>query len=182
VEPCRDACRLACGMLRAVLLAGFTPALRQGSAFQGSAVSTRATSRMTGPVMADAWVRVVPSDTVPANGQADRLVAGAGAFVSVSCFEVRATCAWHWQQLVVNLAAAAHGVCTVFGKIRRCPSVQMLGTPLAAVHRRVVRDGVPRGASSPRLANGTGRGRRCSARLASGTCRGYLVRKKQLDG
>lgn len=65
-------------------MAGFTPALRQGSAFQG-AMSTRPTSRsVTGLKMADAWVRVVPSDSVAAGAQADRLVAGAGAFVS-SC-------------------------------------------------------------------------------------------------
>ena len=108
-------------MVRAVLLAGFTPALRQGSAFQGSAVSTRATSRMTGPVMADAWVRVVPSDTVGANAQADRLVAGAGAFVScASCF-----CS-QCQKLRMpyrqdSSAAAAHRVwiCS-----KRCPNVR----------------------------------------------------------
>merc|ERR1719183_385206 len=56
---------------------GFTPALRAGSAFKGAAVSQQATSRMTGPVMADAWVRVVPSQSVDVGGQADRLVAGA---------------------------------------------------------------------------------------------------------
>jgi len=64
----------------ALFVAGFTPALRQDSAFQG-AVSTRPTSRsVTGLKMADAWVRVVPSDSVAAGAQADRLVAGAGAF------------------------------------------------------------------------------------------------------
>jgi len=35
---------------------------------------------MSGPVMADAWVRVVPSDAVSTGRQADRLVAGAGVF------------------------------------------------------------------------------------------------------
>ena len=55
-------------------LAGFTPALRSGcTAFKGAAVSAQTTGRMTGPVMADAWVRVVPSDSVGANAQADRL-------------------------------------------------------------------------------------------------------------
>lgn len=64
-----------------LFFAGFTPALRQGSAFQG-AVSTRPTSRSVSSLkMADAWVRVVPSDSVAAGAQADRLVAGAGAFL-----------------------------------------------------------------------------------------------------
>jgi hypothetical protein len=42
---------------------------------------------MTGPVMADAWVRVVPSDTVSVGGQADRLVAGAGNTFILCCCE-----------------------------------------------------------------------------------------------
>ena len=58
--------------------AGFTPALRSGcTAFKGAAVSAQTTGRISGPVMADAWVRVVPGDTVGAGQQADRLVAGA---------------------------------------------------------------------------------------------------------
>jgi len=64
---------------------GFTPALRSGcTAFKGAAVSAQTTGRISGPVMADAWVRVVPGDSVGAGQQADRLVAGAGAFPSVS--------------------------------------------------------------------------------------------------
>ena len=61
-------------------LAGFTPALRSGcTAFKGAAVSPQTAGRISGPVMADAWVRVVPSDSVAVGKQADRLVAGAGA-------------------------------------------------------------------------------------------------------
>ena len=65
-------------------LTGFTPALRSGcTAFKGAAVSPQTAGRISGPVMADAWVRVVPSDSVPIGKQADRLVAGAGACVCV---------------------------------------------------------------------------------------------------
>lgn len=67
-------------------MSGFTPALRSGcTAFKGAAVSAQTNGRMTGPVMADAWVRVVPSDSVSAGKQADRLVAGAGTF---HCLEI----------------------------------------------------------------------------------------------
>ena len=61
---------------------GFTPALRSGcTAFKGAAVSRPAARAVTGPVMADAWVRVVPSQSVDVGGQADRLVAGAAVLV-----------------------------------------------------------------------------------------------------
>ena len=65
-------------------MAGFTPALRSGcTAFKGAAVSAQTSGRMSGPVMADAWVRVVPGDTVGVGQQADRLVAGAGVVCSL---------------------------------------------------------------------------------------------------
>jgi len=62
---------------------GFTPALRGScTSFKGAAVSAQTASRvMSGPVMADAWVRVVPSDAVSTGRQADRLVAGAAVLV-----------------------------------------------------------------------------------------------------
>lgn len=64
--------------LKATPLAGFTPALRSG--FQGAAVSAPVASKaMTGPTMAEAWVRVCPSEKIPVGGQADNLVAGTGA-------------------------------------------------------------------------------------------------------
>ena len=66
--------------------AGFTPALRSGcTAFKGAAVSRPAARAVTGPVMADAWVRVVPSQSVDVGGQADRLVAGAGTALPLLC-------------------------------------------------------------------------------------------------
>ena len=39
---------------------------------------------MSGPVMADAWVRVVPGDQIPVGQQADRIVAGAGVLPLLS--------------------------------------------------------------------------------------------------
>ena len=58
---------LKCALLRdetandmvVCVYSGFTPALRSGcTAFKGAAVSAQTTSRISGPVMADAWVRV----------------------------------------------------------------------------------------------------------------------------
>jgi hypothetical protein len=55
--------------------AGVTPALR--TSFKGDALCTKAAGRMTGPVAkSEAWVRVVPSNSVSSGKQADALVAG----------------------------------------------------------------------------------------------------------
>jgi hypothetical protein len=57
------------------LKSGFSPALR--TSFKGDALCTKAAGRMTGPVAkAEAWVRVVPSNSVVAGKQSDALVAG----------------------------------------------------------------------------------------------------------
>jgi len=51
--------------------------LDSGASFRGMRLPAQAAGRSAGPVMADAWVRVVPSDQVASGQQADRLVAGA---------------------------------------------------------------------------------------------------------
>uniref|UniRef100_A0A7S0M5F2 Rieske-like [2Fe-2S] domain-containing protein n=1 Tax=Cryptomonas curvata TaxID=233186 RepID=A0A7S0M5F2_9CRYP len=54
---------------------GFSPALR--TSFKGDALCTKAAGRMTGPVAkAEAWVRVVPANSVAPGKQSDALVAG----------------------------------------------------------------------------------------------------------
>ena len=58
-----------------VQISGVSPALR--TSFKGDALCTKAAGRMTGPVAkAEAWVRVVPANSVAAGKQADALVAG----------------------------------------------------------------------------------------------------------
>mmetsp|Transcript_5493 Transcript_5493/g.11125 ORF Transcript_5493/g.11125 Transcript_5493/m.11125 type:complete len:198 (-) Transcript_5493:131-724(-) len=59
---------------------GFAPALRAGS-FQGQQVCTKAASTMTGPTMAEAWVRMVPAGEVTTTRQQDALIAGTAVLV-----------------------------------------------------------------------------------------------------
>jgi hypothetical protein len=63
---------------------GVTPALR--TSFKGDALCTKAAGRMTGPVAkAEAWVRVVPANSVAAGKQTDALVAGTREFSKMFC-------------------------------------------------------------------------------------------------
>ena len=65
---------------------GVTPALR--TSFKGDALCTKAAGRMTGPVAkAEAWVRVVPANSVAPGKQTDALVAGTreSLFLVVRC-------------------------------------------------------------------------------------------------